>query len=392
LANDMLAKIVGRLRSGRRSLRATVFHWHAWDEVGMASRPESRFVLEQFGMKFMPLAEGVGRFMTEIEAGLPEAEVLVTEPVFCLDTLSATVSHAHAAAATAPVGDRGSLVASVEQAGGTTNVRFVLDPSADRFLTEHRQYKRPLLPAVMGAELLAQATIAAGGCQEVGEIREFVVERPLGFPTDQPREVRVEIEAGPGGTVTARGWATARGADGRDGDLPRIHVAATVCTGAPEPITARLDEMLFPWNPMVYQEDGPMWHGPSFRTLSGLFLDRSGGWGRLTAPDADVVAEPRRAAGWTVPVAMLDGAIVGCAVYSYVLCGKRVEVPVRFERLRVVGRAATGEKCIVRLFFRSQDPQKTIYDFVIFGADGRPLVAVDGLHLAVLSPERRGPS
>jgi NAD(P)-dependent dehydrogenase (short-subunit alcohol dehydrogenase family) len=40
LANDMLAKIVGRLRSGRRSLRATVFHWHAWDEVGMASRPD----------------------------------------------------------------------------------------------------------------------------------------------------------------------------------------------------------------------------------------------------------------------------------------------------------------------------------------------------------------
>ena len=143
---------------------------------------------------------------------------------------------------------------------------------------------------------------------------------------------------------------------------------------------------------MVYQDDGPMWHGPSFRVLTGMFLDRSGGWGRLVAPNADTVAHPRGAAGWTVPVAMLDGAIFASAVYSYVLCGKRVEIPVRFDRLRVEGRATAAEKCTVRLFFRSQDPQKSVYDFVIYGADGRALVAVDGLHLAVLSPQRNRPS
>ena len=385
LANDMLAKIVGQLRHGRRGLRATVFHWHAWDEVGMASRPESRFVLEQFGMKFMPLAEGVGRFMAEIEAGLPDAEVLVTEPVFCLDA-------ATAGAGQTPARPRGSLVARVERAGQGTNVHFVLDPTADRFLTEHLQYQRPLLPAVMGAELLAQATLAAVGCERVEEIRDFVVERPLGFPTDQPREVRVEVESGDSGRVTARAWSTAPGADGTEGDLTRGHASATLLTGAAEPVTAELDDLLFPWNPMVYQDDGPMWHGPSFRVLTGLFLDRSGGWGRLAAPNADTVAHPRNAAGWTVPVAMLDGAIVACAVYSYILCGKRVEIPVRFDRLRIVGRATAAEKCTVRLFFRFQDPQKTVYDFVIFGADGRALVAVDGLHLAVLSSERSRPS
>ena len=385
LANDMLAKIVGQLRHGRRGLRATVFHWHAWDEVGMASRPESRFVLEQFGMKFMPLAEGVGRFMAEIEAGLPEAEVLVTEPVFCLDAATAGAAHA-------PAAPRGSLVAAVEQAGRGTKVRFVLDPTTDRFLTEHLQYQRPLLPAVMGAELLAQATLAAVGCERVEEIRDFVVERPLGFPTDQPREVRVEVVPGASGLVTARAWSTAPGADGPEGDLTRGHASATLLTGPAEPVTAKLDDLPFPFNPMVYQDDGPMWHGPSFRVLTGLFLERSGGWGRLVAPNADTVAHPRGAAGWTVPVAMLDGAIFASAVYSYVLCGKRVEIPVRFDRLRVVGRATAAEKCTVRLFFRSQDPLKTVYDFVIYGADGRALVAVDGLHLAVLSPKRSRPS
>jgi hypothetical protein len=388
----MLAKIVGRLRSGRRSLRATVFHWHAWDEVGMASRPESRFVLEQFGMKFMPLAEGVGRFLTEIEAGLPEAEVLVTEPVFCLDTLSTTVSHAHAAAPAAPAGSCGSLVAAVEKAGRVTNVAMVLDPTTDRFLLEHLQHGRPLLPAVMGAELLAQATIAAGVCQRVEEIRDFVVERPIGFPTDQPREVRVDIEDAASGQVSARGWTAVRGSHGREADMPRVHVSATVLVGAAEPIAEPLDEMPLPFNPMIYQDNAPLWHGPGFRTLSGLFLDRSGGWGRLTAPDPDAIAKPRGAGGWTVPVAMLDGAIVACAVYSFILFRKRVEVPLRFDRLRITGQAATKDKCTVRLWFRSQDLRESIYDFVIYGDDGRALVALDGLHLAIVSPERSKPS
>jgi hypothetical protein len=93
-----------------------------------------------------------------------------------------------------------------------------------------------------------------------------------------------------------------------------------------------------------------------------------------------------------VPVAALDGAIVACAVYSYILCGRRVEIPVRFERLRIVDAARPGETCTVRLLFREQDPQRTVYDFVIYGADGRAILALDGLHLAVLSTERSRPA
>ncbi|MFM7077112.1 MAG: SDR family NAD(P)-dependent oxidoreductase, partial [Planctomycetaceae bacterium] len=379
-ANDMLAKIVGRLRA-RAGVRATVFHWHAWDEVGMASRPESRFVLEQFGMKFMPLAEGVGRFLDELAAGLPEAEVLVTERVFCLDTA--------APAAEAPGGaPTGSLVAAVDRAAGGTSVAFRLDPSVDVFLTEHRQLGRPLLPAVMGAELLAQGALAAGVGATVAEIRDFAVERPVAFPTDVARTLAVDVAPQADGALRA----TLRPADGTSarGDAMTLvsGVVSAVASGAADAV---LDEAPFPWNPMVYQDDGPMWHGRSFRTLTGLFLDRSGGWGRLESPDPDAVARPRGAAGWTVPVAMLDGAIVACGVYSYILCRKRVEIPTRFERLRFVARAAAGEKCTVRLRFRSQDAQSTEYDLAILGADGRVILVLDGLRMSVLSQERSRP-
>jgi acyl transferase domain-containing protein len=407
LANDMLAKMLGQLRQ-RRGLRTTVFHWHAWDEVGMASRPESRFVLEQFGLTFMPLAEGVRRFIDEVEAGLPDAEVLVTEPAMCPDavsfagtgrdstaamaTLKNTATVLSASRGSLPAGDIGSLVSGVDPQGKSTWVSFRLDPTSDRFLIDHLQNGRPLLPAVMGAELLAQAAVAAGACGRVHEIRDFAVERPIGFPVDAPRDVRVEIGVRDGDAIVAQGWAAVLNAEGRTAGEERVHLRGKVLAGAVEPVMATLDQPPFPFNPMYYQEDAPLRHGPSFRTLDGLFLDRSGGWGRLVSQHGDGVTLPRGPKGWTVPVALLDGCIVACAVYSYILCGRRVEVPVAFERLRMVTPPRGGEKCIARLLFRSQDTRESVYDLMLFGDDGRVILALDGLHLAVIAAERSRPS
>jgi len=399
LANEMLAKLVAAARQRRPGLRAATFHWHAWDEVGMASRPESRFVLEQFGLKFMPLAEGVGRFMADVEAGLPVAEVLVTEPAMLTHAgVEATASPAHdvSAVATLSFGTQadalpasaGSLVERVSRRDGVTAVSFLLDPLADRFLVDHLQYGRPLLPAVMGAELIAQAVIAAGLAEHVGEIRDFVVERPCTFPTDAARELRVDVS--PGGE--ARGFAAVLGPDGKPTGTERPHFRGVAIGGTATAFVAEVGEPTFPFNPMVYQESAPMRHGPSFRTLDGLFLDRNGGWGRLTAPRGDGVAAPRGSRGWTVPVALLDGVIVGCAVFSYILCGRRVEIPVRFDRLRIAERPQPGEACFARMLFRSQDIRETVYDIVVAGADGRPLLALDGLHLAVMVAERSPPA
>jgi acyl carrier protein len=382
LANDMLAKIVGGLRQRRPHLRGTVFHWHAWDEVGMAARPESRFVLEQFGLKFMPLAEGVRRFMDEIEAGLPDAEVLVTEPAMCPDAVGETAGGG-AASGTAAVG---SLVGEVIADPAGAVVTFGLDPTSDRFLLDHKQYGRPLLPAVMGLELLAQATLAAGGCVAVAEIRDFVVERPIAFPVDQPRVVRVHVAPGSGG-FAARASAAVLNAEGRPAGDERLHLRGLVLSAA-EPIGAMAEPAPMPLYPTSYREDSPLWHGASMRTLNGLFLDRSGGWARLTAATEDDAAAPRGAAGWTVPIALLDGCVMACGIYSYVMCGQRVEVPLRIDRFRIVSRPRAGEKCDARLRFREQGPRETTYDCVLFGADGRPLLAIDGLHLAVMAAER----
>ena len=222
----------------------------------------------------------------------------------------------------------------------------------------------------------------------MSEIRDFVVERSVNFPVDEPREVRLEVVRA-AGAGDVRGWAAVVNGQGRAAGEERLHIRGVVGGGGPEPITPAVGKPPLPFAPMIYRDDAPMWHGGSFRTLKGLFFDRSGGWANLTAPLAADVAAPRGDRGWSVPVALLDGCIVACAVYSYVLCNQRVEVPLGWERLQLAAQPRAREICTARLWFRDQDPEYSRYDLTLAGDDGRLLLAIDGLRLAVL-PTPRG--
>jgi hypothetical protein len=361
LANDLLAKLVDRFRRERPSCRSTVFHWPAWDEVGMATRPESRFALERFGIRFMPLAEGVGHFLAEIEAGLPLPEVLIAEPerLAALPRQAATVTDAPA-------------VSPAPQAGRPARVALPLDPTKEVFLGDHRRQGRPLLPAALAADLLARAAVQAGLCPTVVGLADFSVERSVTFPTDASRTLAVTVEPLAGGGCLTVGRMAEEHAQARD----RPHLRARV-TPVAEPIAAQCTAPPLPYYPHAYRDDRLLWHGPSMRTLTGLFLDRSGGWGRLVATAADAASD----GGRVLPVPLLDGCLMACGAYSFVMCGQRVELPAGFTRLRLAAAARPDETCSVRFLFRDQDDAGTCYDLVLFGTDGRPLLAIDGLRL-----------
>ena len=38
--------------------------------------------------------------------------------------------------------------------------------------------------------------------------------------------------------------------------------------------------------------------------------------------------------------------------------------------------------------FRSNDVRESVYDLVLFGDDGRAILALDGLHLAIMGAEK----
>jgi hypothetical protein len=79
LASDMLCKLIGAYRRERPWIKAVGFHWHPWDEVGMAARPETKNVLQSKSeLTLMPLAEGLAHLVRELSAGAPQREVLIT--------------------------------------------------------------------------------------------------------------------------------------------------------------------------------------------------------------------------------------------------------------------------------------------------------------------------
>ncbi|MGD9854398.1 MAG: SDR family NAD(P)-dependent oxidoreductase, partial [Planctomycetaceae bacterium] len=82
-ASDMLCKLVSWYRTQRRECRAVAFHWHPWDEVGMAARPETRASLARTnGPALMPKAEGLRHLVRELYSPQENCEVLITDREF----------------------------------------------------------------------------------------------------------------------------------------------------------------------------------------------------------------------------------------------------------------------------------------------------------------------
>ncbi len=80
LASDMLCKLVGAYGRSRPWVKAIGFHWHPWDEVGMAARPETKSVLQgKSDLRLMPPAEGIAHLLRELASKEVAPEVLITE-------------------------------------------------------------------------------------------------------------------------------------------------------------------------------------------------------------------------------------------------------------------------------------------------------------------------
>lgn len=79
-ANDMLAKLLAQQQGRRPECRHICFHWPAWDEVGMAARPESRLMLEQAGLRFMSPREGAAHVIRELSAQAADTEIVIDDP------------------------------------------------------------------------------------------------------------------------------------------------------------------------------------------------------------------------------------------------------------------------------------------------------------------------
>jgi hypothetical protein len=80
MANELMAKMVTRLRQTRPGCCGVTIHWPGWQDVGMAAHPENRYMLQKARHQLLPVAEGVRHFLREIRSGGPDAEVVIVSP------------------------------------------------------------------------------------------------------------------------------------------------------------------------------------------------------------------------------------------------------------------------------------------------------------------------
>ena len=80
MANELMSKLIQRFRSLRPECHSVTFHWPAWDEIGMATRQESRLNLQRINHTFLSPAEGAAHLLDEIAAGIPTGEVVIVDP------------------------------------------------------------------------------------------------------------------------------------------------------------------------------------------------------------------------------------------------------------------------------------------------------------------------
>jgi malonyl CoA-acyl carrier protein transacylase/NAD(P)-dependent dehydrogenase (short-subunit alcohol dehydrogenase family) len=393
LASDMLCKLVSRFRAERPECASVAVHWPAWDEVGMAVRPETKVVLQFSRQRFMPPAEGVRHLLDELAAGSPEAEVLLIDRPCLLDvdkTLPEPSRWQAYRRLEEPIRNAPLIEGVCELGENSLVAEARLNPGVDPFLRDHRFKNRPLLPSVITLELFAEAAslLLDGGAVAFRRL-EFL--NGLRFHSSRPVAARVGVVVN-GSAAECALRADFYNAQGRLIDPDRLYATGCIERAQASLHVAAPDEAApSSWHPMEYLEGAAgrsfVFYGPSLRCLKEIVLQADGGWGRIVAPSVNE-AGGGRTGTWRIPAAVLDACLLACGAF-----GRRVlqlyQLPEGIESLRVRRMPDAGELLTARVRFRSRRDNHTFFDFTLFGADGTAVVCADGVRFVGVSAKAK---
>lgn len=387
LANDMMAKIVDRYRSERPEVRSFTFHWHAWGDIGMATKPEAKLALEMIDMEFMPAREGIEHFMREIEFGGNEPEVLITDESYFRKFFPAErLSISGNAGYSLPVP---LIPANVtEHADGVCSSVVTLNPVTDRFLSQHRVQGRPTLPFVVALELMAEAVRVRTGGSSSGVCIDARALQAIRFSTDDPLAVTVQTRPAENGTIECRLLADVRRRDGRMVEEDREFFRAIFDIGRnmhQPPATAAFQRPYDSvWKRIEYVDpDGLIYHGPELQELREIADDGQTIFGRIASSAPVQLFGGSRARGFTVPCSTMDACLyaVGYAAWHR---HQKPSLPVRFDQIEFGRLPDPGEPCLVRIQQTNLSDNGAVWNFQLQGHNGDRLLTVTGYRIGWL--------
>ncbi len=176
-ANEAMARVC---LARPRSLHVC---WTAWGDVGMAVRGGMERLLTDRGVELLPAGPGADLLVDMIAAGT-EGEVVVAGRLGDM-----TVRPTHA------------LLDSMELDGDCVIARRRLTVERDMWIEDHSIEGTPVLPGVIGLELMAAAAAATRPGSHYAGARRVVFDKPVKLHRGEPVEVVVRAEPMEDGAV-----------------------------------------------------------------------------------------------------------------------------------------------------------------------------------------------
>jgi len=173
LARDLDRRMTGRV---------VALLWGPWESAGMASEETLRR-FQDMGVQIIPQDAGQRCFVDELQYGRKgDVEVLLGD---------APYARPHV-----PEADRTGLplvsAGSVIHNNGTLEVACILDPARHAYLYDHMLDGRPVFPAAMAMELMAESAWAASISPRGGiEISSLQVQKGIVMEQNQPKSLLV---------------------------------------------------------------------------------------------------------------------------------------------------------------------------------------------------------
>jgi NAD(P)-dependent dehydrogenase (short-subunit alcohol dehydrogenase family) len=393
LANEMLSKLGAWYRKQRPDCPVTTFHWHAWDDVGMAVRPESKHIAKLHNIKFMPAREGCEHLLDELALGLPEREIAVTELHYCREKYANTanlLASGNAVTRSLPFGLEAFPVLDsiiTHEPKSHLVAELNLDPVGDVFLTQHRYKERPMMPVVMTLEALAEAAwLLAGEEAQVIGLKNIEILNGLRFHADDPQTARIHARAS-GRLIECDFTCDFYNRKGQLllQDKPYLKTQVEVAKDH-RPLTAPLPPEPSGWTLCWYPESElVIYHGPPFRCLREFAVEGEEGWGKIVAPKPSELTGRREGSRWVLPAALLDACFFSCGVVLWWHLRGVVAIPDGIEAVLLGRNPEPGEVCLVHITSRGRDGKLALFDFTVFGEDGTVVLQVEGYRNVIVA-------
>jgi hypothetical protein len=410
----------------------------------MAVRPESKHIKDALLVRFMPTREGAEHVIEEILLGAPEPEILITDvshirryyPELLREFVEVGDRRSGSEPGRVGPGSEGGMPSRGEAVGrhgaettclptacphpnplpkgeGTTGasdwplidavteivpLRHLtaethLDPAVDPFLVEHRLRQRPLVPAAVFLEMMAQAaSLIAGGKRPVA-VRDFAVVKAISFFSERSSQARVRATR-EGDRVVCRITSDFRNRQGHLVAQDRVHAHGIVeLADTPLPAAPFAPEPPPQWRDVTFLDrENAVYHGPLLRRLRQMHVEEDKAWGLLEAGRTADLGGRRRPDRWVVSPAMLDACFMACGVYLWLTRDRAIALPTGIGRLWLGRLPRPGEMCLLRVLLRArpsaQEPFESVgYDFVLYGDDNAVLLQAEDSRCVIL-PER----